>query len=156
MMASSLRALLSTEIVLLFLPQHKHWWNFSNLTKFLIWFSWFNLNTMVEIYWYYNNIIKRSYCVKYLRLWFLMKEMAVFKTADLSIFRLPVQTMEQSSLISMLNWSRLFFSLKFRDFLRRQYLLANKICSTSNEYTLPLYDSFLVHFILCFMAVTVE
>ena len=56
-----------------------------------------------------------------------MKEMAVFKTADLSILRLPVQTIEQSSFISILNWSRLFFSLRFRDFLDARKIIHKKL-----------------------------
>ena len=43
--------------------------------------------------------------------------MADFRIVDLSIFLLPVQTMEHSSFINMLNWSLRFFSLKFLDFL---------------------------------------
>jgi len=40
-----------------------------------------------------------------------------FKTVDLSIFLGEVATIEQSSLIRTLNWSRLFFSERFLDLL---------------------------------------
>jgi len=43
--------------------------------------------------------------------------MVDLRTVDLSILRLFVETIELNSLINMLNWSRRFFSLKFRDFL---------------------------------------
>jgi len=43
--------------------------------------------------------------------------MVDLRTVDLSILRLLVETIELNSLISMLNWSRRFFSLRLRDFL---------------------------------------
>lgn len=49
------------------------------------------------------------------------KAMVAFKTVDLSNFRLADETIEFSSLIRMLNWSRRFFSLRFLDFLNFIY-----------------------------------
>lgn len=48
----------------------------------------------------------------------LKNAIVAFKTVDLSNFRLADDTIAFSSLIRMLNWSRRFFSLRFRDFLR--------------------------------------
>lgn len=56
-----------------------------------------------------NGLLKS--CI--LPLWFFRNEMVDFRTVDLSIFLLFVETIELSSLTSMLNWSRLFFSLRF-------------------------------------------
>jgi len=49
--------------------------------------------------------------------------MVDLRTVDLSILRLFVETIELNSLINMLNWSRRFFSLKFRDFLAHTRIL---------------------------------
>ena len=46
--------------------------------------------------------------------------MADFNIVDLSIFRLPLQTTEHNSWMRRLNWSLLFFSLRFRDFLQKE------------------------------------
>lgn len=50
-------------------------------------------------------------------LWFFRKDIVDLSTVDLSIFLLLVETIALSSFTSRLNWSRLFFSLRFRDFL---------------------------------------
>lgn len=57
--------------------------------------------------------------------------MVAFSTVDLSNFRLADETIEFSSFISTLNWSRRFFSLKFRDFLNK---LRIQICIDSKQY----------------------
>lgn len=50
--------------------------------------------------------------------WFFKNNIADLKIVDLSIFRVFAATILASSFTNMLNWSRLFFSLRFRNFLQ--------------------------------------
>jgi hypothetical protein len=53
--------------------------------------------------------------------------MVDLRTVDLSILRLLAETIELNSLISILNWSRRFFSLRFRDFLDKNKNINNTV-----------------------------
>lgn len=53
-------------------------------------------------------------------LWFFRKAIVDFRTVDLSIFLPEVDIRALRSLTKELNWSRRFFSLRFRDFLQRK------------------------------------
>lgn len=64
-----------------------------------------------------NTDLLETITLYYLPSWFFKNEMVDLRTVDLSILRLLVETIELNSLISILNWSRRFFSLRFRDFL---------------------------------------
>jgi hypothetical protein len=66
-------------------------------------------------------------------LWLFKKEIVDLRTVDLSILRLFVETIELNSLINTLNWSRRFFSLKFRDFLAKTRILTVEHNQTINQ-----------------------
>ena len=66
---------------------------------------------------FYSNS-KQKDAIKRLPFCALRKAMVDLSTDVLSILRFVVETMRQSSLINILNWSRRRFSLKFRDFLK--------------------------------------
>lgn len=64
---------------------------------------------------------KRKDIKQLLPLWFFKNDIVVLSTVDLSTFLLLGMTSELSSLMSRLNWSLLFFSLKLRVLLHFIY-----------------------------------
>ena len=64
--------------------------------------------------------------------WYVFRYAIVdFRTVDLSIFLLEVDTIEHSSFTNILNWSLRFFSLRFRLTLQTKTFLGQYTCSSS-------------------------
>lgn len=79
------------------------------------WLSWSKAQPSGALHQKVNKELKNKN--KNLPLWFFKNAIVDFRTVDLSIFRLFVDTIDDNSFINILNWSLLFFSLRFLDFL---------------------------------------
>lgn len=95
------------------------WYVFCYTTYTLLWYVYGC--DMVDLPWYvlrYAVVEHTLVCFRHALInlpWYVFRyAMVDFRTVDLSIFLLEVDTIEQSSFTNMLNWSLRFFSLKFR------------------------------------------